>query len=256
MTILNFKIMKKIFGLLALVFVVASLISINPMVDAQFVVDPGDKTDESEVQSNNLNPFDGDQNEGFSQNGPGLEGGGNPNGNSGNNSNTNNGSGNNTGTGGNVSGGSGTNIDDFNIIGVECIVGCSGSLLNGVTIFMRNLATPIAILVIMWGGYNFFANGLGSCKAEGKQAIMSGVIGLIIVQGAPLIVDIIQGSVVNEDQEFLNDQLLTTYITDITNLLLSLASVIAVIVVVWGGYKWMYSGLPGDQKNGLETVRN
>ncbi|MEI6728460.1 MAG: pilin [bacterium] len=149
-------------------------------------------------------------------------------------------------------------ISDLNILGIRCIfpgqAGCSGgNLFDNILEFMLNLAPVLAILVIMWGGYKYFFGALSGDNADGKKTILAGVTGLIIVLSAKTIQTVVKGSVTSSG---FSAGALSAFISDISTFLFTLATVISVLVITWGGYKYLFSGLPGDQKDGLDTIRN
>jgi hypothetical protein len=149
-------------------------------------------------------------------------------------------------------------ISDLNILGIQCILpgqaGCSGgNLFDNILEFMLNLAPALAILVIMWGGYKYFFGALSDDNADGKKTILAGVTGLIIVLSARTIQTVVRGSVTANG---FSAVALSGFIGDISTFLFTIASVVAVLVIIWGGYKYLFSGLPGDQKDGLDTIKN
>jgi hypothetical protein len=149
-------------------------------------------------------------------------------------------------------------ISDLNILGIQCILpgqaGCSGgNLFDNILDFLLNLAPVLAILVIMWGGYKYFFGALSGDNADGKKTILAGVTGLIIVLSAKTIQTVVKGSVTSSG---FSTGALTGFISDISTFLFTIASVVAVLVIIWGGYKYLFTGLPGDQKDGLDTIRN
>lgn len=149
-------------------------------------------------------------------------------------------------------------ISDLNILGIQCIfpgqAGCSGgNLFDNILEFMLNLAPVLAILVIMWGGYKYFFGALSGDNADGKKTILAGVTGLIIVLSARTIQTVVKGSVTSSG---FSTAALSGFIGDISTFLFTIASVVAVLVIIWGGYKYLFTGLPGDQKDGLDTIRN
>ncbi len=151
-------------------------------------------------------------------------------------------------------------ISDLNILGVECVfssqAGCSedNALVDQLISFAIGISGILATLVFIWGGYQYFFGGFTGDTAAGKQAIISGAIGLVIVLSAGFIREIIGGAVTEDG---FNVDGITSLIEDdiIRGILLPLSSVVAVLVIIWGGYKYMFAGLPGDQKDGLDTVK-
>ncbi len=144
-------------------------------------------------------------------------------------------------------------IQDLDVLGVKCIVGGNGCLVEQAADFLLNAAIPLAILVIMWGGYKYFLSGLVEGQSDGKKTIQAGVIGLIIVLIARAITALIQGSV---NANGFTAAALTPFVNNLTDFLFGLAAVVTALVIVWGGYKYLFAGLPGEQKDGKDTIRN
>jgi type IV secretory pathway VirB2 component (pilin) len=119
--------------------------------------------------------------------------------------------------------------------------------------FLIPLSAVIAVLAIVWGGYQFYF-GSFTGKQVGKQAVMNGVIGLAIISGYQIIVTLVQGTISNEDgisaeplQQFIQETILN-------NFLLFLAGAVAVLAMVYGGYQYIASPLQKEQ--GLKTIQN
>lgn len=157
-------------------------------------------------------------------------------------------------------------ISDLNVLSLECIFPnqpkpdggtCSDdeALLTQVLTFLRNLAGILAVLVFMYGGYKYFFGGLTGDAAGGKNAIIAGAVGLVIVLMATIIENLIRGSVTEDG---LDSGGIIQFIQEdvVNNFLLPLSSIAAVAVIIFGGYKYMTSGLSSDQKDGLDTVKN
>jgi hypothetical protein len=152
-------------------------------------------------------------------------------------------------------------ISDLNILGVECVFssqeGCDegNSLVDQLISFAISISGVVATLVFIYGGYKYFFGGFTGDTAAGKQALISGAIGLVIVLSASFIRTLIAGSVTEDG---FNADLIIELISEdiITAILLPLSSVLAVLVIIWGGYKYMLAGLPGEQKDGLDTIKS
>jgi len=140
----------------------------------------------------------------------------------------------------------GGNIASFQILPFNNIF----DLMNAVVEFLRNLAVPLAILVITWGGYKYFIGGLDG-KGDGLKAIQAGIIGLAIVLSAQLITTITQGTFTTDG---FNANAIEPILDQGIGFLTALASVTAVLVIVWGGYKYFFSTLPGAKENGKKNI--
>lgn len=149
-------------------------------------------------------------------------------------------------------------ISDLNILGIKCVFpnqpGCTGGNIYDNTVgFMLGLAPVLAVLVIIWGGYRYFFGALTGQQGDGKKAIFAGVTGLVLVYASNIIVNLTRQTV-RSDGTF-NLVPLTEQIGTVSNFLSLVAGVIALLTIVWGGYKYMISALPGDQKNGRDTIQ-
>jgi len=150
-------------------------------------------------------------------------------------------------------------LNDFNLLGVSCFFpgqeGCGDgrNVFDILVTFGLALAPFLAIVVIMYGGYKYLFSGLPGDQEDGKKSIQSGVIGLIIVLIANGIVGLVRGTFTAEG---LNAGALIGQINQVSDFLFGLVSVVAVGVIVWGGYKYLLSGLPGDQEDGKKTIQN
>ena len=152
-------------------------------------------------------------------------------------------------------------LNDFNLLGVNCFFpgqkGCKGGDQNNVfdllVTFGLALAPFLAIIVIMYGGYKYLLSGLPGDAEDGKKSIQNGVIGLVIVLIANGIVGVVRGSF---NANGLTATALIGTINQGSDFLFGLVSVVAVGVIVWGGYKYLLSGLPGDQEDGKKSIQN
>jgi Type IV secretion system pilin len=165
------------------------------------------------------------------------------------------------------------NIQAFDILGVGCLISsdsltsggatvsvssCNGQqgLLNRIIRFLRDLSIPLAILVICWGGYQYFIGGFDG-KSNGKNAITSAIIGIIIVLIADFLINSLFGSngIIGANGQF-NVAPAIAFIRAIITALAALASTLAILVFTWGGYKYFFSGLDFDKKDGAESIKN
>lgn len=127
----------------------------------------------------------------------------------------------------------------------------SNSLLDSLINFLYALAIPFAILVIMYGGYKYFFGGL-SGKSDGMKTIQSAVMGLILVLTARLITDTVNNTF--SSSEGINETAITTLIESITGILTNLSVAAAILVIIWGGYKYFFGGF-GAKADGMQTIR-
>ena len=133
-------------------------------------------------------------------------------------------------------------------------------LIDNLRAFLVGLSSSVAILVIIWGGYKFFFSGLDWEKEGGLKAIKNATIGLAIILIANTMVETLTnlGKSIGEKGDFVKGitAIITPFLTDITNLLFGLATLMAVLVIVWGGYKYFFSGLEISKKDGMDNIRN
>lgn len=139
-------------------------------------------------------------------------------------------------------------------------IGAIKALIDNIRDLLVKLSSSVAILVIMWGGYKFFFSGLDWEKEGGLKAIKNATIGLAIILIANTMVDTLTqlGASVGEKGNFVAGitAIITPFLTDITSLLFGIASLMAVLVIVWGGYKYFFSGLEISKKDGMNNIRN
>lgn len=147
----------------------------------------------------------------------------------------------------------------FRVIPYNCLIGCDNALLPAIQRFLIQLAPALAAIVIAWGGYKYFWGGIEG-KSDGRQTIQAGVIGLAVVLLAGFIVDLISGggdpsqALITADG--FNTEQIDEFILSLTSLLTVLATAIAVVVIIWGGYQFLFSTLPGAKGDGKQTIIN
>jgi Type IV secretion system pilin len=141
----------------------------------------------------------------------------------------------------------------FDLLGISDI----NQLFGIITTFLTNLAIPLATLVIIWGGYQYFLGGFDQ-KANGKKAITSAVIGLALIFGVGFITTTVRSILTpgTGSKGPFNFQPIIDIVDGLATNLIALAAFIAVLVIVWGGYQFFFSSLPGGKANGRETIQN
>jgi hypothetical protein len=142
-------------------------------------------------------------------------------------------------------------ISDFSIIKAKDI----GELLRDITSFLVSLAPALAGLVIIWGGYQYFLGGFDQ-KADGLKAIKAAVIGLALVFSYSLIVKLVTDTLQPGASGGFNTDALIAFITSIGGSLVALSSIFAIAVIIYGGYKYMFSSLPGAKGDGKAAIQN
>lgn len=179
-----------------------------------------------------------------------------------NSSEESNNSGGSSGSGGFVGSG---DIFNLNILGTSCIFpgqeGCDGenNLVDQIRIFLFGLGNAVAVVVLMYGGFKYFFSGVAGGAEDGKKAVMNGIIGLVLVNAANFLTSLITGGgdgdgVVTDSG--LNAGPIRDFLVVVgDNFLLPLSSVVAVIVVAYGGYQYMFSSMPNSKTEGMGTIK-
>ncbi|MBC7472250.1 MAG: TrbC/VirB2 family protein [candidate division SR1 bacterium] len=139
-------------------------------------------------------------------------------------------------------------LTDFQILKYNTIE----DLLNAITTFLINLAPIVAGLVLIYGGYLYFLGGFDQ-KADGRRAIQAAIIGLIIVLSYDIIKALVIGTISGGT---FNTAPIIKFLTEITTSLIGLSSIFAIAVIIYGGYKYMFSSLPGAKGDGKDAITN
>ena len=131
---------------------------------------------------------------------------------------------------------------------------CTGSdaLLGSIRDALLSLAPALATLVFIWGGYQYFFGGITG-KQNGLNAIKSAVIGLLLVFSADFIINTFLPSVVSNGE--ISAAPFKEIIENIADALIQIAVAVAVIVIIYGGYQYMFTGIAGKE-NGRRTIIN
>jgi len=160
-------------------------------------------------------------------------------------------------------------VNDLNILGVKCLfegqqgvtdkgkdVACDSktALFPIIGDFIIAIAPFIATLVVIFGGFKYFQEGADS-KQTGLKYIQGGVVGLVIVYLATFIIDTITLIFQPSGDSPFNTQPLTDLINQVVDALLNLSTVFAVLVIVWGGYKY-FIGSFDEKTKGKDTIIN
>jgi hypothetical protein len=139
----------------------------------------------------------------------------------------------------------------FDLLGISDI----SELITIIKGFLKGLAIPLATLVVIWGGYQYFLGGFDQ-KANGKKAITSAIFGVALIFGADYIISLTQQVLTPTGDTPFNFGPIISLFTELAKNLINLAAFIAVLVIVWGGYQFFFSSLPGGKANGRETIQN
>jgi len=147
----------------------------------------------------------------------------------------------------------------------ECIfptTTCSAdkSMLVGIASYFYYIAGAIAVLVIVWGGYQYMTDA-GNGKEGGMKSLKRGVIGLLIVIAAPLIMGLSRGVIDKLDFATVEGnspgETTVNVIARILDWVIPLAGISAVLFLVYGGFLITMSG--GDStrtQKGRDAVKN
>ncbi len=154
------------------------------------------------------------------------------------------------------------NINNLNILGIKCVfpgqTGCDSgdSLFGNVINFVVSAAPYLAGLVIAWGGYQYFFGALANSQADGKKTIIAGSIGLIIVLTSQVFRSVIERTIsVTDGQGTFTAQPVIELFGQASDFLYFGVGMISVFVFIIGGYQYLTSALPGEQKNGMKAIQ-
>ena len=152
------------------------------------------------------------------------------------------------------------NIEGLNLLGIDCLfVSASGEtegcLVDRLVSFLKGLAIPLAMLVLIWAGYQYFIGGVDG-KSNGRKAIETTIIGLIIITGADFIIGIITDVVPQAKGGEFRTQPIIDMLLAIKNFAVALSTMVAILVIIWGGYKYFFSGLDWQKEGGLKAIKS
>ena len=157
-------------------------------------------------------------------------------------------------------------LESLNVLDIKCLfpspsLNCGGSsLTENLLSFFQIAALPLAVVVITWGGYQYLMGSVDG-KSDGKKAIMSAIIGLVIVtlgnfavtlifrggNGAPALIG--TGGTLNPEG-------LIKFLEIIKNFFVTISIVVAIVAMMWSGYKFFFSSLDWEKETGIKGIRN
>jgi hypothetical protein len=162
--------------------------------------------------------------------------------------------------------GNGKTIDNVQVVATTDYGGAAKNVLvplltNGFD-FMLALSSVVTVLVIAYGGYQYFFASLPDSKAKGKETITNGVIGLLVVLFAKPLQQIINatlkvtgGAADAEIKLSLEPAAIINFIRVLlSNILIPVSSVVTVFFLVLGGYYWITSNGSDEQVKKARTA--
>jgi Type IV secretion system pilin len=165
------------------------------------------------------------------------------------------------------------NIQSLKISNLNCIFytaelqGCDkgSDFLSQLLRLMENLAPVVATVVIIFAGFEYFADSALK-KTEASKTLTSAIIGLIVVYLARPITAVIGGTFISEPSDspskfFINPAPLVEFINKFIDILLQVSAIAAVVSIIFGGYEYinMYLLNAGKNQNKVapfELIRN
>ena len=154
----------------------------------------------------------------------------------------------------------------LNLLPFDCLVEtatCKNDLASAIVSFLFSLAPIFATLVLIWGGYLYFLGGFDQ-KTSGRRAISSAVIGYALILlaygvsggGDGVILTFIQDTLRGTTAEGINAEPTENIINAVIGFLTAIAGLVSVLTIIWGGYKFFLSTLPGAKEDGKQTIAN
>jgi Type IV secretion system pilin len=139
--------------------------------------------------------------------------------------------------------------------------GCKAetSLVQILLNFLYAIAPFVTTILIIFGGYEYFVDNEAK-KTSAKSTIFAAVSGYIIIILAPVITKVITKTFNGTDSsKVINTAALEELFTQIINVLIDLSSLVAVVVIVLGGYAYFLqffvnSGKQEGKMNGRELL--
>jgi Type IV secretion system pilin len=102
--------------------------------------------------------------------------------------------------------------------------------------FLRQLAPAVTTLLIIFGGYEYFVDKEAK-KTTAQATIFAAISGFVIITIAPVITTVITDTLKDEQKVFDSGPIIAL-LDKLINVLLDLSSVVAVAIIVLGGYAY------------------
>lgn len=116
--------------------------------------------------------------------------------------------------------------------------GCTNetSLLYIIQNFLIQIAPVVTTLLIIFGGYEYFVDKEAK-KTSSQSTILAAIVGFVIITLAPIITKVITDTLSDQTKVF-NSKPIIELLEKLISVLLDLSSVVAVAVIVLGGYAY------------------
>jgi MFS family permease len=116
--------------------------------------------------------------------------------------------------------------------------GCTNetSLLYVIQKFLIDIAPAVTTILIIFGGYEYFVDKEAK-KTSALSTIIAAISGFVIITLAPVITEVVRKTFNDETKPF-DTTAIKALLDQIINLLLNLSSIVAVAVIVLGGYAY------------------
>jgi hypothetical protein len=133
------------------------------------------------------------------------------------------------------------------------------SIVGIVIKFLQDIAPFVTTLLVIFGGYEYFVDEQAK-KTSAKSTIFAAVSGYVIIILAPIISDVVRDTFNGKNgANVINTSALEKLFTEIINVLINLSSLVAVVVIVLGGYAYFLqffvnAGKQEGKMNGRELL--
>jgi Type IV secretion system pilin len=124
--------------------------------------------------------------------------------------------------------------------------------------FLIDIAPFVTTVLIIFGGYEYFIDNEAK-KTTAKSTILAAISGYIIIILAPVITNVIRETFNGDSKKPIDPKAIIALLEQITNLLIDLSSIAAVVVIVLGGYAYFLqffinAGKQEGKLNGRELL--
>jgi hypothetical protein len=122
--------------------------------------------------------------------------------------------------------------------------------------FLIDLAPAVTTLLIIFGGYEYFVDKEAK-KTSALSTIIAAISGFVIITLAPLITSVVRDTFGDNKKEVFNTDAIEKLLNQLIDLLLNLSSVVAVAVIVLGGYAYFIQFfINGGKQEGKLNARD